>query len=275
MISNISDSAKLNNGIDIPYLGFGLYLTEPGKEAQKAVHFALNAGYRHIDTAKFYNNENDVAKAIKESRISRENIFITTKLWNDDQGYERTFKAFEKSLKELETGYIDLYLLHWPVPGKRLESWKALEKLYKEGKIKSIGVSNFTIKHLKEFLDNCEIIPAVNQVEFSPYLYQKELLEFCNQNNIQLEAYSPLTRARKLNDKRLIQIAEAYSKTPAQILIRWALEHEVVVLPKSSHEARIKENADVFDFQISEDDMNTLDSMSENLRVAWDPTNLE
>ncbi len=150
-----------------------------------------------------------------------------------------------------------------------------MEELYKEGKIKSIGVSNFTIKHLKEFLDNCEIIPAINQVEFSPYLYQKELLEFCSQNNIQLEAYSPLTRARKLNDKKLVQIAETYSKTPAQILIRWALEHEVVVLPKSSHEARIKENADVFDFQISEDDMNILDSMNENFRVAWDPTNLE
>lgn len=272
---SINGKIKLNNGIEIPYLGLGVYLTKAGDETINAVKWALQAGYRHIDTAKVYGNEKEVGIALKESGIPRSEVFITTKLWNTDHGLESALKAFDNSLEALGLEYIDLYLIHWPGTQKRGESWKALEKIYKEGRCRAIGVSNYTIRHLNELMSFCEIVPAVNQVEFSPFLYQKELLNYCYKNNLQLEAYSPLARARKLEDARLIEIAKMYSKTPAQILIRWSLQHNLVVIPKSARKERIIENADVFDFNISAQDMEKLDSMNENFRVAWDPSTLE
>lgn len=269
---DITSTIKLNNGIEIPRLGFGVYKIPPGEKTQKSVKWALEAGYRHIDTAKYYENERDVGKAIRESKVPREEVFVTTKLYNDDHGYESALSAFEKSFQKLNLEYIDLYLIHWPLENLRNESWKALQKIYKEGKCKAIGVSNYTIRHLKELLEFAEVIPTINQVEFNPYLYQKELLEFCSSHEIQLEAYSPLTRARKLDHPKLVKVAKKYNKTPAQMLIRWSLQHDLVVIPKSEHKERIYENADIFDFEISPEDMKKLDSFDENFRVCWDPT---
>ncbi len=260
---------KLNNSVDIPVLGFGTYQIIPFT-ADKAVLHALEAGYRHIDTAAIYMNESDVGKAIKKSGVPRDEIFVTTKLWNSDHG--NVSKALEKSLKKLSLEYVDLYLMHWPVKTVRNESWKEMEKLLKEGKCRSIGVSNFAIKHIEELLGKCYVKPAVNQVEFSPFLYQKELLGFCEKKGIKLEAYSPLSRGKKLKDARVAEIANAYGKTPAQIMIRWSLQHGLICLPKSKTKERIIENSKVFDFEIKKSDMEKLDSLNENFRTCWDPT---
>jgi diketogulonate reductase-like aldo/keto reductase len=271
----IDSTIKLNNNIEIPRLGLGVYLSKPGKITFDAVIWAMEAGYRHIDTAKAYRNEGDVGKAIKESGIKREEIFVTTKLWNEDQGFESTLKAFDNSLDDLGLDYVDLYLIHWPVEQKRTESWRALEKIYNEGRAKAIGVSNYTIKHLKEMDDYAEVKPVINQVEFHPFLFQENLLDYCRFREIQLEAYSPLARAEKLDDPNIKEIADKYSITPAQIMIRWSLQHDLVVIPKSVHKERIIENSQVFDFEISEDDMDRLNSLNEDIRIAWDPTNVE
>lgn len=271
MTLSINDTALLNNGRRIPLLGLGVYLSKQGSETQNAVKWALEAGYRHIDTAAFYNNEKDVGQAIRQSGINREEIFITTKLWNEDQGYDTALRAFDRSLSLLGVDYIDLYLIHWPVTMRRQESWRALETLLGQGRVRSIGVSNYTIRHLKELLQSTNTVPAVNQVEFSPFLYQEELLQYCRDNSIQLEAYSPLSRAARLNDEFLKQVAANYQKSPAQIMIRWALQHRIVVIPKSVHKERIIENADVYDFEISDGDMEKLNALNENYHVAWDP----
>jgi diketogulonate reductase-like aldo/keto reductase len=268
----IDTKVKLNQGVEMPIFGLGTYQTRRGKETQKAVTYALEAGYRLVDTASMYGNEKDVGEAVGKSGMPREEIFITTKLWNSDHGYNKTLAAFEESLKKLGLSYVDLYLIHWPVEGLRKESWRALERLLKEGKCRAIGVSNYMIWHLKELLESSSTVPAVNQVEFSPYLYQKELLEFCRRHDIQLEAYSPLTKGHKLNDPKLKEVALKYSKSPAQILIRWALQKQVMVIPKSSRREGILENADVFDFEISDEDMKLLDSFNQNLRTSWDPS---
>jgi diketogulonate reductase-like aldo/keto reductase len=271
----IDSTIKLNNNIEIPRFGLGVYLSKPGKTTYNAVLWALDAGYRHIDTAKEYRNEGDVGKAVKESGIKREEIFVTTKLWNEDQGFEKALKAFDNSLAELGFDYVDLYLIHWPVENKRKDSWMALEKIYSEGRAKSIGVSNYTIKHLKEMESYAEVRPAVNQVEFHPFLFQKNLLDYCTMKGIQVEAYTPLTRGEKLDNPDILAIAEKYSKTPAQIMIKWSLQHDLVVIPKSAHKERIIENSQVFDFEISDTDMEKLDSINEECRIAWDPTNVE
>ena len=270
----IDTRTKLNNGIEIPIFGLGTFQTRSGKETRDAVLYALQSGYRLIDTAAAYGNEEDVGESARKSGIPREEIFITTKLWNTDHGYERALAAFERSLKKLGLSYVDLYLIHWPEGGLRNETWKALEKLLKDSKCRAIGVSNYTIRHLNELLKNSSTVPAVNQVEFHPYLYQKELLKFCNSNKIQLEAYSPLTKGRKLNDPELLKIARKYSKTSAQILIRWVLQKGVVAIPKSSRKERIEENARVFDFEISDEDMKALDSFNQDYRTSWDPTDV-
>jgi diketogulonate reductase-like aldo/keto reductase len=270
----IDARVKLNNGIEMPVFGLGTFQTRSGRETKDAVLYALQAGYRLIDTAAAYGNEEDVGEAVRKSGIPREEIFITTKLWNTDHGFDRALAAFERSREKLDLSYVDLYLIHWPEGGLRDETWRALEKLLKEGKCRAIGVSNYTIRHFEELLENSSTIPAVNQVEFHPYLYQKELLEFCNSHKIQLEAYSPLTKGRKLNDPELLKIARKYSKTSAQILIRWVLQKGVVVIPKSSRKERIEENSQVFDFEISDDDMKTLDSFNQDYRTSWDPTDV-
>jgi methylglyoxal/glyoxal reductase len=236
------------------------------------VKYALKVGYRHIDTASFYGNEEDVGRAIRDSGVPREEVFVTTKLWNTDQGYDFALSACDTSLRKLGLGYIDLYLIHWPVPELRAESWRALVELKRRGSCRAIGVSNYTVKHLKELLDRSDVTPAVNQVEFNPFLYQKELLRFCEGKGIQMEAYSPLTRGHKLDHPVVLDVARRYSKSPAQVMIRWGLQHGLVVIPKSTRPERIKENSEVFDFQLSSADMSKLDSLGEDLHTVWDPT---
>lgn len=272
MKRDINYKIKMNNGVDIPQFGLGVYLTNSGAECVNAVTWALEAGYRHIDTARIYGNEKEVGEAVRNSRVRREDIFITTKLWNDDHGYMPALKAFDKSLKTLRTDYIDLYLIHWPVKEKRKDSWRALEKIYESGYCKSIGVSNYMINHLEELFSYANVIPVINQVEFSPYNYQKDLLDVCTKNKIILEAYSPLTRMKKLDDPKVLPIAKKHNKTAAQVLIRWAIEHDLVVIPKSANKDRIIENANVFDFELDADDMKILNNLDEGFRCSWDPT---
>ena len=269
---NLNSKAKLNNGVEIPLLGLGVWQVPPGETTENAVLWALEAGYRHVDTAAIYKNEESLRNSIKKSGIQRKEIFVTTKLWNDD--HSDPVKALDTSLKKLGMDYVDLYLIHWPVEKVRIKTWKTLEELYKKGKCRTIGVSNFTIKHLEELLKNTEIVPTINQVEFNPYLYQKELLEYCRKKEIQLEAYSPLAQGKRLEDPKLIEMADKYMKSPAQIMIRWALQHDLVVIPRSKNKERIIENSRVFDFSISEDDMERLDAFNKNYRFCWDPTNV-
>jgi diketogulonate reductase-like aldo/keto reductase len=268
----IETKLRLNDGNLIPQLGLGVWQIGPAKTSD-AVLAALEANYRHIDTASAYGNEESVGAAIRTSGVPRERIFVTTKLWNSDHANPE--RALDTSLRKLKMDYVDLYLIHFPVRQRR-QSWRALEALRAKGKTRSIGVSNFTIAHLAELLAEGETVPAVNQVEFHPYLYQQDLLAFCQAKGIVVEAYSPLTHGERLKDPKLVAIAKKYSSsTPgstAQILIRWALQHGLVVIPKSSNRRRIVENADVFDFEISEDDMRLLDNFNENLRTCWDPS---
>lgn len=262
-------------GLSIPQLGLGVYQSQPGQSTQEAVRWALAAGYRHIDTASVYQNEADVGQAIRDSGLPRESIFVTTKLWNADQGYESALKACELSRQRLGLDYIDLYLIHFPVPGKRRDSWRALEKLQADGVCRTIGVSNYTHRHLYDMQSYANQAAAVNQVEFSPYLYQQRLLKYCQSLGIVLTAYSPLTRGEMLNDPPLLALAHKHNKTSAQILIRWAIQQQVVVLPKSVHQARIQENADVFDFALSASEMQALNQLNQDRHFCWDPTDVE
>ncbi|UCE09128.1 MAG: aldo/keto reductase [Candidatus Thorarchaeota archaeon] len=270
----IDSKLKLNNGVHIPLLGLGTYHLSPSKMARNAILSALQLGYRHIDTAMIHRNETDVGAAIRESGIPRDQVFITTKLWNSDQGYESALAACKQSMKRLGVDYIDLYLIHWPVPERRLESWRALEKLLDYGNCRTIGVSNYQYRHLEELLGECSVVPAVNQVEFHPFLFQRELFLYCKSKSIQLEGYSPLTKGMRLRDPQLQWIAAKYNKTVAQILVRWQLEHDIVTIPKSARANRIRENSQVFDFSISREDMKILNNMNEDLRTSWDPTNV-
>jgi len=236
--------------------------------------YAFEIGYRHIDTATFYGNEHEIGQALYKSDIPRNEIFITTKLWNSDHGYQNALDAFNLSLEKLGLDYVDLYLIHWPVENLRLESWRALQKLYNDGLCKSIGVSNYMERHLEELLNQSDIVPVVNQVEFSPFLYLRELQNYCESQDIALESYSPLTKGYKLKDSKLNEIAQKYTKSAAQILIRWCLQKGVIVIPKSIQKEHIKENANVFDFNISESDMIKLGNLNENYHSSWDPTHV-
>jgi diketogulonate reductase-like aldo/keto reductase len=269
---SIDTRITLNNGVKMPIFGLGTFQSSSGKETEDAVVSALYSGYRHIDTASAYGNEMDVGKALRRSGVPRDDVFITTKLGNEDQGYDAAIRACKRSLKRLGLDYVDLYLIHWPVPGMRVQSWKALERLQKDGLCGTIGVSNFQQRHLEELLEVASIVPAVDQVEFSPFTYQRDLHGYCTTEGIQLEAYSPLTKGLRLSDMRLADIASQYNKTPAQVLIRWVLQKGVVVIPKSINKKRIIDNADVFNFNIIEEDMDLLDSFDEGLRTGWDPT---
>ncbi len=271
---NIQSTVKLNNDVRMPILGLGVYQSPPGRVTRNAVNFALRVGYRHVDTARIYGNEADVGEAVRESGVPRGDLFIATKLWNSDQGYDSTLRACEASLKRLGLDYLDLYVLHFPVTDVRKESWRAMEALLKKGRCRAIGVSNFTLRHLEELIEESHVIPFVNQIEFHPFLYQKELLKYCQRKGIQVEAYSPLARGERLKHPRITSLATKYSKTPAQLMIRWGIQHGLVVIPKSTREERIRENSQVFDFDISDDDMRSLDSLNEDLRLNWDPTNV-
>lgn len=258
----------LNNGLDIPQLGYGVWKV-PNEEAESAVGQALEAGYHLIDTAKIYGNEFGVGKALATSNVPREDLFITTKVWNADQGYENTLQAFDESLEKLGLDYVDLYLIHWPTPkyDTYVETYKALEKLYKDGRTKAIGVCNFDIDHLQRIMDECEVVPAVNQVECHPYLQQTELKKFCKEHGILLEAYSPLMNGTKVLQDPVIQdLANQYGKTPAQIILRWHLQSDVVVIPKTVTPSRMSENLNVFDFELSEVDLDKIATLDRNER---------
>jgi len=269
---DITSTSTLNNGSAIPLLGLGVFRSGKGKGTQDAVRWALEAGYRHIDTAHIYGNEADVGKALRASGVPRDQVFVTTKLWNDDHGYDETLRAFDVSLEALGTGYVDLYLMHWPVPERRLDSWRAMEQLAAQGRCRAIGVSNFLERHLKELARVARVVPAVNQIELHPFLQQRETVEWCRANGIAVEAYSPLTKGRQLDHPALETIARAVGRTPAQVLIRWSLQHGFVVLPKSVNRTRVVENATVFDFELDRSHMAELDALEEDLHTAWDPS---
>jgi methylglyoxal/glyoxal reductase len=263
---NLETRIKLNNGVEMPVIGFGTWQLY-GEQAERSVACALKTGYRMIDTAKIYENEVEVGKAVKQSGIKREDIFITTKLFPAEQGYSSTISACGKSLELLGMDYVDLYLIHWPVEKLLLETWEAMIALLRKGQCRAIGVSNYMIAHLEYLMACSSITPAVNQVEFSPYLYQKDLFLFCKSHKIQLESYGPLTRKVKLRDSKLVLLASKYQKSTAQVLIRWGLQKGLVTIPKSCREERIKENVNVFDFNISPEDMSILDMFNEDLHV--------
>ena len=271
---HIGSTVQLNNGTEMPWLGLGVFRATDGEEVISAVKTALDYGYRSIDTAAVYHNEKGVGTGIRESGVAREDIFLTSKVWNSDQGYQTTMEAFEASLEKLQTSYLDLYLIHWPKGKLSLETWKAMEELAQKGKIKAIGVSNFLEHHLNEFLPNCKITPAVNQVEFHPHLVQPNLLKYCQSNNIRLEAWSPIMKGR-VNDIPVLQaLAAKYRKTPAQIVLRWDIQKGVVTIPKSVNPERIRSNAEIFDFEIHAEDMEKIDRLDQNQRIGPHPDHI-
>ncbi len=272
-----SDCTVLNNGVGMPWLGLGVWQGRPedGAHVEAAVKTAISLGYRSIDTAAGYENESGVGKAVKASGIARDDIFITTKVRNSDHGYETTLKAFEESRLKLGLDYIDLFLVHWPVKGKYVDTWRAFERLYEEGLVRAIGVSNFQVHHLEDILSSGKIVPAVNQVEYHPRLIQTEVHRFCIKHGIQLEAWSPLMLGRILDNPLVVQLAANYERTPAQIILRWDLQHEVVTIPKSIHPQRIAENAGIFDFELTLEDMGKIDHLNKNERTGPDPDHFD
>ena len=260
----------LSNGIEMPLLGLGVYDMH-GAEAEQAVQDALETGYRLFDTASLYENENEIGNALRNSNIARADVFVTTKLGNDDHGYDATLRAFEKSLEKLQMDYVDLYLVHWPVKGQRKESWKALEKLYNDKRVRAIGVANYLIEFLDELESYSSITPMLDQVEFTPWLFQGELLKYCQERNIQLQSYSPITRGVKLGDPRLVALAEKYDRTPAQVVLRWNLEHGISTIPKSVSRKRLTENFESLSFTLSKEDVALMDAFNENFRICDNP----
>jgi diketogulonate reductase-like aldo/keto reductase len=271
MAEPLTRSVTLNNGVAMPILGLGVFQSRPGAETHDAVVAALAAGYRHVDTARVYGNERDVATAIAVSGVPRGDVFLTSKLWNGDQGHDAALRAFDASEARLG-GPPDLYLVAFPVERLRRESWRALGRLYEEKRVRAVGVSNYTVGHLDELLGDGGVVPAVNQVEFHPFLFQRDLLDYCRAKGIQLEAYAPLVKAQKMGHPVLCRVAAAHEKTPAQVLVRWSIEHGVVVIPKSARRARIEENAQVFDFALSPEEVLELDALDEGYRTSWDPS---
>jgi diketogulonate reductase-like aldo/keto reductase len=265
--------AILNNGTKMPMVGLGVYDMH-GPVLEKAIETALETGYRLIDTAAMYGNEQEVGRACRRSTLNRDEIFITTKVNNSDQGYDSTLRAFDSSLNKLQMDYVDLYLIHWPVKGKRKATWEALEHLYRSKRVRAIGVANYLIPFLEEIKSYSTVLPAVNQVEFTPFVYSRPLLDYCASTGIQLQAYSPIARGHKNKDPKLLQIAKKYHRTPAQIMLRWCVQHDVSPIPKSSNQSRQQENLNIFDFAISKEDMELMDEFNEDYRVAPDPMDM-
>lgn len=276
MIENQDDQhISLANGVKMPIIGLGVFLSKEGEEVKSAVHWALEAGYRHIDTAAVYRNEQGVGEAVRSSEVDRKDVFITSKLWNSEQGYDSAFRAFDKSLQKLQTDYLDMYLIHWPVKGKYKESWKALEQLYNAGHVKAIGLSNFMVHHIQDILDIATVHPVLNQIEFHPRLQSPELIEFCRAHNIQVESWSPLMQGKIFALEELTNIARHYNKSVAQLVIRWNIQHGIVTIPKSVNQHRIYENFDVFDFEISPEHMKLIDALDQGQRVGPDPDDFD
>jgi len=274
-ITDISGTFKLHNGVNIPYFGLGTYMPKDSQEVTNSVRVALNNGYRKIDTAGIYRNENDVRLGIEASSVPREEVFVVSKVWNSDHGYDKTIKAFERSLVNLQTDYLDLYLVHWPVVGKYKGTWRAMEDLYKQGRVRAIGVCNLLKYQLEDLMENAEVIPMVNQMEFHPFLVQQELIDFCQLHDIQYVAWSPLMQGKVFELPELQKLAKKYGKSIAQVVLRYDLQKGVATIPKSSKEERIIANADLFDFEISESDMNFIDALDRNYRTGPNPDNFE
>lgn len=257
-------SFTLNNGVEMPALGLGTYNARDELEIQNAIHSAFEMGYRLIDTASFYENEGAIGKAIQTYEIERKDVFLTTKVWNTDQGYDNTLRAFDKSCKLLGVDYLDLYLVHWPVPDMFLETYTALEKLYADGRIRAIGVSNFGITQLQSVLNSCSVVPAVNQIEFNPFFARNELLQFCTSKNIRCQAWSPIARGKVREFTVLRELALKYNKTEAQVTLRWMNQKGLVPLPKTTSSARLMENAAVFDFDLTTNELSAIDGLSQH-----------
>lgn len=279
MTNNLEQTTTLHNGVTMPYLGLGVFKVEDGPEVVQAIKAAIKIGYRSIDTAAIYGNESSVGQGIREGLaehgLTRDQLFVTSKVWNADLGYESTIAAYEASLAKLGLDYLDLYLIHWPVQGKYVEAWRALETLYKEGRVKAIGVSNFQIHHLEDVMSTGTIIPMVNQVELHPLLAQTDLHDFCKKHDIQLEAWSPLMQGQLLDNPTLKAIAERYGKSIAQVILRWDFQRGIVTIPKSTKEQRILENGSIFEFELTNDDMAAINGMNQHLRVGPDPDNFD
>ncbi|SDX12134.1 Aldo/keto reductase [Marininema mesophilum] len=279
MANHLQDTTTLHNGVKMPWFGLGVFKVEEGPELENAVKMAIKHGYRSIDTAAIYENEEGVGRGIreglKEAGIPREELFVTSKVWNTELGYESTLAAYETSLQKLGLEYLDLFLVHWPVEGKYKDSWRALETLYKEGRVRAIGVSNFHTHHLDELLKDAELKPMVNQVEFHPRLTQKELRDYCKEQGIQFEAWSPLMQGELLDNPSLQEIAQKHHKSIAQVILRWDLQNGVVTIPKSTKEHRIVENTAVFDFELTTEEMAQIEGLNENHRVGPDPDNFD
>lgn len=273
-IENINECAELNNGVKIPWLGFGTYKIESGADTIVAVKEALLMGYRHIDGAAIYGNEEGVGKGIKASGVPREEIFLVSKVWNNEQGFESTLNAFKESTRKLETDYLDLYMVHWPKDLTK-ETWRAMEQLYREGKVKAIGVCNFKIHHLKTLLEAAEIKPVINQVEFHPYFVQTDLMNFCKENDILIEAWAPLMQGKIFEIHELKEIAKKNNKSVAQIVLRWDLQMGILTIPKSVQPHLIRENSQIFDFELSQEDMEKITSLDRGQRIGPDPDTID
>jgi diketogulonate reductase-like aldo/keto reductase len=273
----LASRVRTSQGLDLPWLGLGVFQSPPGATTRRAVEAALRLGFRLIDTASMYGNEKDVGEAVRASGVPREEVVVTTKLWHTDHGYESALAAAKKSEESLGLGPIDLYLIHWPraePPQLRQDSWRALEELREAGRVRAIGVSNYTVRHLRELLEHAKVVPAVNQVEFHPFVYDPELLRYCAEKGIRVEAYSPLTRGRRLDHPLLVGIAKSHRRTPAQVLIRWGLHHGVVEIPKTVHDERLRENAGALEFALEPEEVTALDGLASGDRLSWDPTEI-
>jgi methylglyoxal/glyoxal reductase len=272
-LTDIKGTVNLSNGVAMPYFGLGVFEAPDNIETIRAIHWAIEAGYRHIDTATLYMNERSVGEAVRTSGLKREEIFITTKVWNSDQGFQPTLDAFRRSLDLMQTDYIDLYLIHWPVRNKYIETWEALEELYDQKLTRAIGVSNFNISHLEELVNRNGMVPMVNQVEFHPYLVQPELHKYCSRHLIQFEAWSPIIKGKVNEIPVLINIGKKYNKTPVQVVLRWDMQKGVITIPKSVRQERIQSNAEIFDFELTAGEISGIDALDRHSRIGADPDN--
>ena len=273
--SRLDERLPMNNGIEIPQVGLGVWRASDGPETRNAVRWALELGYRSIDTASLYENDQSVGQGFRDSGLPREEVFITTKVWNPDQGYEKTLAAFERSLKKLGLSYVDMYLAHFPVRDLYLDTWRAMEKLYRDGLVRAIGVSNFHPHHLDTLLQHCQIRPVVNQIELHPYLPQKGNLLHCAARDVLVEAWAPIAKGRVLAEPVILRLAQKYGKTPAQIVLRWELQHGIIIIPKSVHKERIRENSQIFDFSLTDDELTDINGLARNGRIGVDPDLME